>query len=95
MAIFPVLLVTAISLTAAQAFVEAKRMADLADAKMATARESLVALAQHPKETGAGVAVTRYWKQGNVAYAKIPALQGLDLDAYRGKAREEIRVTCG
>ena len=46
----------------------------------------------HPREQGAGVAVTRYWKAGNVAYAKIPALQGLDLSCYRGKAREEVRV---
>ena len=60
---------------------------------MARAREALVALAQHPKESGAGVSVTRFWKAGSVAYAKIPALQGLDLDKYRGKSREEVRVT--
>ena len=60
---------------------------------MSKAREALVALAQHPKESGAGVSVTRFWKQGNVAHAKIPALQGLDLDHYKGKAREEVRVT--
>lgn len=78
---------------AATAFAEAKRSADLADALVAKARDDLVALAQHPRETGAGVSVTRYFKQGNVAYAKIPALQGLDLSAYRGKSREEVRVT--
>jgi hypothetical protein len=65
----------------------------LADADVARAREALVALAQHPKESGAGVSVTRFWKAGSVAYAKIPALQGLDLDKYRGKSREEVRVT--
>jgi putative phage-type endonuclease len=78
---------------AAHAFAQAKRAADLADAEVASAREALVALAQHPKESGAGVSVTRFWKQGNVAYAKIPALQGLDLEMYRGKTREEVRVT--
>jgi predicted phage-related endonuclease len=78
---------------AAQAFAQAKRAADLVDAEVASAREALVALAQHPKESGAGVSVTRFWKQGNVAYAKIPALQGLDLDQYRGKAREETRIS--
>lgn len=78
---------------AAQVFAEAKRAADAADAALATARDQLVALAQHPREQGAGVSVTRFWKSGNVAYAKIPALQGLDLSSYRGKAREEVRVT--
>lgn len=78
---------------AAEAFAQAKRAADLADAKVAYAREALVALAQHPKESGAGVSVTRFWKQGNVAYAKIPVLLGLDLDKYRGKAREETRIS--
>ncbi len=77
---------------AATAFAEAKRAADQADAVVTKARDDLVALAQHPREQGAGVAVARYFKQGNVAYAKIPALQGLDLSSYRGKTREEVRV---
>ena len=79
--------------TAAKAFAETKAEVDIADAKLALAREGLVALAKHPKETGAGVSVTRFWKAGAVAYAKVPQLQGLDLSAYRGKAREEVRVT--
>ena len=78
---------------AAQGFTEAKAAVDSADAALAQARETLVALAQHPRETGAGVSVTRFWKQGSVAYAKVPELQGLDLSAYRGKAREEVRVS--
>ena len=78
---------------AAQAFAEAKRATDAADATLAKARDELVALAQHPREQGSGVSVTRYWKAGNVAYAKIPALNDIDLGLYRGKAREEVRVT--
>lgn len=78
---------------AAQSFAQAKQAADVADEAVTKAREALVALARHPREQGAGVSVTRYWKAGNVAYAKIPALQGLDLGQYRGKAREEVRVT--
>jgi hypothetical protein len=54
---------------------------------------ALVALATHPREQGAGVAVTRYWKAGNVDYKKVPALTGVDLELYRGKGREEVRVT--
>ncbi len=79
--------------SAATAFAQAKAAADAADVVLAQARESLVALAQHPKETGAGVSVTRFWKQGSVAYAKVPELKGVDLDKYRGKAREEVRVS--
>lgn len=78
---------------AAAAFTEAKRIADAADAALATARDALVKLAVQPREQGGGVTVTRYWKAGNVAYAKVPALQGLDLSGWRGKAREEVRVT--
>ena len=78
---------------AAQVFAEAKRATDAADAALATARDQLVALAQHPREQGAGVSVTRFWKTGNVDYKKVPMLNGVDLSLYRGKAREEVRVT--
>ena len=79
--------------SAAAAFAEAKRTVDAADAVLAQAREALVALAQRPKETGAGVSVTRFWKAGNVDYKRVPELKGVDLDKYRGKVREEIRVS--
>ena len=78
---------------AAQAYAQAKRASEVADSELALTRDVLVALANHPREQGAGVTVTRYWKAGNVAYAKIPALQGLDLAGYRGKSREEVRIT--
>jgi putative phage-type endonuclease len=78
---------------AASAFTAAKQAADLADQELAKVREALVALAQHPKECGAGVSVTRYWKAGAVDYKRVPALNGVDLGLYRGKAREEVRVS--
>jgi hypothetical protein len=34
-----------------------------------------------------------FWKAGAVVYAKVPALQGLDMRAYRGKSREEVRIS--
>jgi putative phage-type endonuclease len=71
----------------------AKQQADEADEKLGAARQALIALAKHPKEHGAGVTVTRFWKAGSVSYKSIPELKGVDLDAYRGKAREELRVT--
>lgn len=78
---------------AAQTYAVVKREAELLAERLEAARQSLVALAQHPREQGAGVAVTRFWKQGSVDYKKVPVLQGLDLSHYRGKAREEVRVS--
>ena len=56
------------------------------------AKQRLIGLASHTKEEGGGVAITRFWKRGNIEYKRIPALTGIDLDAYRGPDREEIRV---
>ena len=50
-------------------------------------------LATHSRESGYGVSVTRYWKAGSVDYKKVTELQGVDLGMYRGKMREEVRVT--
>lgn len=78
---------------AALAYAQAKLASDAAGAGLEKARDALVALASHPREQGAGVAVTRFWKTGNVDYKKVSVLQGLDLSGYRGNGREEIRVT--
>ena len=78
---------------AAVAYASAKQAAEAAADALDLARTDLVRLTVHPREQGAGVAVTRYWKAGNVDYKRVPALKGLDLDAYRSKAREEVRVT--
>ena len=79
-------------IAAAEAYAQAKREADALAERLEAARQALLALAQHPREQGAGVSVTRYWKQGNVDYKKVPQLQGVDLGPYRGKARQEVRV---
>ena len=78
---------------AAAAFVQAKQAADSADEALNAARQRLVDLAMHPRETGSGVSVVRLWKAGNVDYKKVPELRGVDLDRYRGKGREEVRIT--
>lgn len=57
------------------------------------AKARLVDLTTHTRESGAGVTVTRYWKQGSIDYKRISALQGIDLELYRGQIREEVRVT--
>ena len=44
-------------------------------------------------EKGFGVTDTKFWKQGNVDYKKVVELVRVDLNRYRGKMREEVRVT--
>lgn len=78
---------------AAVGYLDAKRKAEAATATLEAAREQLVTLASHPSESGAGVTVTRFWKQGNVDYKRVPQLAEVNLDGYRGKSREEVRVT--
>jgi putative phage-type endonuclease len=78
---------------AAKAFTEAKRVADGADEVLEAARRRLLDLVMNPRETGAGVSVVKLFKPGNVDYKRVPELQGIDLDRYRGKGREEVRVT--
>lgn len=79
-------------IAAAEAYAQAKREADALAERLEAVRQALVSLAQHPREQGAGVSVTRYWKQGNVDYKKVPQLKGVDLSPYRGKARQEVRI---
>lgn len=37
--------------------------------------------------------VTRFWKTGTVECKNVPELKGVDLERYRGKARQEVRVS--
>jgi putative phage-type endonuclease len=78
---------------AAEAYVAAKDAADLATEALKSAKEQLLELATHPSETGGGVTVTRFWKQGSVDYKQVPALAGVDLEPYRKADKEEVRIT--
>lgn len=78
---------------AATEYLRLKAASDEATTNADEAKAKLIAMTAHSRESGFGVSVTRYWKQGNVDYKKVPALQGVDLDVYRGKMREEVRLT--
>ena len=78
---------------AAKVYLEAKATADAADTALEAARKALVGLLRHPRESGEGVNVVKLWKAGNVDYKAVPELRGVNLDRYRGKGREEVRVT--
>ena len=77
---------------AAREYARAKQAAVASDEALDRAKEVLVALADHPREQGSGVSVTRYWKAGGVDYKRVVELRGVDLELYRGKGREEVRV---
>ncbi len=78
---------------AAQVYSAAKAKAEAVGAELEQARQALIGLAGHPREQGGGVTVTRYWKAGSVDYKKVPQLQGVDLEPFRKKGGEEVRVT--
>lgn len=78
---------------AAEVFARVKAEADAVATRLDEAKAKLVGLAKHPSEKGAGVQVTRFWKAGNVDYKRVPGLAGVDLNAYRAAAREEVRVS--
>ena len=77
----------------ASRYLAAKHQLDEAAVVLDEAKVALLELATHPSETGGGVTVTRYWKQGAIDYKRVPQLDGADLELYRGKARQEVRVT--
>ncbi len=84
-------------LSAAAAYLEAKRAADAMAVALDEAKAKLVQFTDHAKEQGGGVSVTRLWKRGNVDYKRVPELAGVDLEPYRwcgtgGDARTD-RVT--
>ena len=78
---------------AAEAYLSCKAACDDAETKVLAAKAHLIALTTHSRESGCGVSLTKYWKQGNVDYKKVPQLQNVDLELYRGKMSEEVRVT--
>lgn len=80
---------------AAGAYRLAKGELQQAEHRAEKARQKLIGLARHPKVTGAGVTVSKYWQEGRVNYAAIPELQTPNLDRYRGPETEHVRVTVG
>jgi putative phage-type endonuclease len=78
---------------AAERYVQLKAESDALALRLDEAKAVLLGLAEHPSESGFGVGVTKYWKQGNVDYKRIPELVGIDLETYRQEGRWETRVS--
>lgn len=56
-------------------------------------RSKLIEKAGHPRALIGDLKVSKIIRQGNVQYSKIPELQGLDLNPYRGKPIEMWRIS--
>ena len=80
-------------IAAAQEYIAAKQQADDAAVAVEALKQRLTGLAHHSNEQGGGVSVARYWRVGAIDYKRVPELAGVELDAYRGAERQEIRVT--
>jgi putative phage-type endonuclease len=79
-------------LSAAAAYLELRTAYDALGSGLEEAKAKLVGLANHAKEQGGGVSVSRLWKRGNVDYKRVPELIAVDLEQYRGPPREETRI---
>ncbi len=77
---------------AAEAYLRAKQDMEDRAAAAEEAKAALVALASHPSESGCGVSVSQFLRKGAIDYKKVPALKGVDLEAYRKESRLEVRV---
>ena len=78
---------------AAQEYIRAKKLVDLANQELDSAKQALVDLSEGTKDYGCGVTVTRSERKGAVDYAKVPELKGVDLEQYRKKPTTVTTVT--
>lgn len=78
---------------AAEDYIVLKGLAEDAATRADEAKAKLISLAVHNRESGSGVMVTRYYKQGSIDYKHVPELGEVDLEKYRSKPKEEVRVT--
>lgn len=56
-------------------------------------RESLICMSNGQNTKGGGVSVSKILRKGNVDYAKVPELNGVDLEQYRKGSSEYWKIT--
>ena len=78
---------------AAQQYIALSAQADEVGDRLVEAKKRLPGLAEHASEQGAGVAVSTYWKTGTVDYKKLVQTLKIDVEPYRGPARQETRIS--
>ena len=80
-------------INAATAYLALRTEHDALGTRVDEAKSLLTSLASHAKEQGGGVVVSRFFKRGSIAYAKIPEPVGVDTEPYRSGGREEVRIS--
>lgn len=80
-------------LEAAAEYKQSKALLDDAKTRLDNAKSALMAMAEHPSVTGAGVTVTRFFRKGSIDYRKAAADAGLDMEVYRKPGADDVRVT--
>ena len=76
----------------AQEWTEANALLAEAKERVDEARRSLIDLSGDRDCEGGGVRVTQAERKGNINYKKVPSLDGVDLEQYRGKSSSYFRV---
>lgn len=56
-------------------------------------RELLISMSDHANSIGGGIRVQKIVKKGSIAYSRIPSLEGVDLEQYRGQNTEYWKVS--
>jgi putative phage-type endonuclease len=70
-----------------------KQLKDQFEVEEELLRARLIEMAGDQSCRGAGVQLTKYSRQGNVEYSKIPELKGVDLSPYRKPTTDAWRLT--
>jgi len=78
---------------AAREYIALSDQADEIGDKLIEAKKTLMGLARHSSEQGAGVAVSTFWKSGTVNYRRMIAALNIDPEPFRGPARQETRIS--
>lgn len=63
------------------------------EAEKKEVKDKFLGLVDHPRMTCSGVLVLKVERAGNVDYAKIPELKGVDLEKYRKAATSYYKIT--
>ncbi len=57
-------------------------------------RKQLIFLSGESNTKGGGISLCQVPRKGNIDYAKVPELKGIDLDKYRKESTTNWRITC-
>lgn len=78
---------------ASRKWLDAQKQLEVLENEEKSLRESLIRMADNQSCHGGGIKLTRSMRKGNVQYAQVPELQGIDLDKYRKSPADYWRLS--